>query len=92
MDRTGAVLDELPPGPALAAWLSGTEVRSLSEWDLPGVASGYHRLAAWAQARELEAVAEMASRTPPATTMSAWMLAAAPTRSPRRRGALSAWN
>ena len=41
----------------------GTEVRSLSEWDLPGVASGYHRLAAWAQARELEAVAEMASRT-----------------------------
>ncbi len=63
VDRTGAVLDQLPPGPALAAWLSGTEVRSLSEWDLPGVASGYHRLAAWAQARELEAVAEMASRT-----------------------------
>ncbi|MGH3395076.1 MAG: DUF222 domain-containing protein [Streptosporangiaceae bacterium] len=63
VDRTGAVLDQLPPGPALAAWLSGTDVRSLSEWDLPGVASGYHRLAAWAQARELEAVAEMASRT-----------------------------
>ncbi|HEX3493440.1 MAG TPA: DUF222 domain-containing protein [Streptosporangiaceae bacterium] len=62
-DRTGAVLDQLPPGPALAAWIAGTDVRSLSEWDLPGVASAYHRLAAWAQARELQAVAEQASRT-----------------------------
>ena len=62
-DRTAAVLDQLPPGPALAAWISGTDVRELSEWDLPGVASAFRRLAAWAQARELAAVAEMASRT-----------------------------
>ncbi len=62
-DRTAAVLDQLPPGAALAAWISGADVRPLSEWDLPGVASAYHRLAAWAQAGELAAVAEMASRT-----------------------------
>jgi hypothetical protein len=62
-DRTGAVADQLPPGPALAAWVSGTDVRQVSEWDLPGLASAYHRLAAWAQAGELQAVAEMASRT-----------------------------
>jgi len=62
VDRTAAVLDQVPPGPALAAWLSGTDVRSLAEWDLPGVASAYHRLAAWAHAGELRAVAEMASR------------------------------
>ena len=35
----------------------------LSEWDLPGVASAFRRLAGWAQAGELAAVAEMASRT-----------------------------
>jgi len=62
-DRTSAVADQLPPGPALAAWVSGTDVRQVSEWDLPGVASAFHRLAAWAQASELQAVAEMASRT-----------------------------
>ena len=62
-DRTAAVLDQLPPGPALAAWIFGTDVRELSEWDLPGVASAFRRLAAWAQAQELAAVAEMASRT-----------------------------
>src|SRR6202035_3990485 len=26
-DRTAAVFDQLPPGPALAAWISGTDVR-----------------------------------------------------------------
>ncbi len=62
-DRTAAIFDQLPPGPALAAWISGTDVRELSEWDLPGVASAFRRLAAWAQAQELAAVAEMASRT-----------------------------
>ncbi|HEX3492732.1 MAG TPA: hypothetical protein VHU92_25540, partial [Streptosporangiaceae bacterium] len=62
-DRTGAVADQVPPGPALAAWVWGTDVRQVSEWDLPGLASAFHRLAAWAQACELQAVAEMASRT-----------------------------
>ena len=62
-DLTGVVADQLPPGPALAACLSGADPAGLSEWDLPGVASAFRRLAAWAQAGELAAVAEMASRT-----------------------------
>ena len=62
-DLTGVVADQLPPGPALAACLSGADPAALSEWDLPGVASAFRRLAAWAQAGELAAVAEMASRT-----------------------------
>ncbi len=62
-DVTGVLADQLPPGPALAACLSGTDPAALSEWDLPGVASAFRRLAGWAQAGELAAVAEMASRT-----------------------------
>ena len=62
-DLTGVLADQLPPGPALAACLSGADPAALSEWDLPGVASAFRRLAAWAQAGELAAVAEMASRT-----------------------------
>ncbi|MGH3409111.1 MAG: hypothetical protein ACRDRJ_42425, partial [Streptosporangiaceae bacterium] len=62
-DVTGVLADQLPPGPALAACLSGTDPGALSEWDLPGVASAFRRLTAWAQAGELAAVAEMASRT-----------------------------
>src|SRR3984885_5400146 len=54
----------LPPRrAALAACLSGTDPGALSELDLPGVASAFRRLAGWAQAGELAAVAEMASRT-----------------------------
>ena len=62
-DLTGVLADQLPPGPALAACLSGADPGGLSEWDLPGVASAFRRLAGWAQAGELAAVAEMASRT-----------------------------
>ncbi|MGH3157659.1 MAG: DUF222 domain-containing protein, partial [Streptosporangiaceae bacterium] len=62
-DVTGVLADQLPPGPALAACLAGADPAALSEWDLPGVASAFRRLAAWAQAGELAAVAEMASRT-----------------------------
>ena len=62
-DLTGVLADQLPPGPALAACLSGADPAALSEWDLPGVASAFRRLAGWAQAGELAAVAEMASRT-----------------------------
>ncbi|MGH3393905.1 MAG: hypothetical protein ACRDPO_04375, partial [Streptosporangiaceae bacterium] len=47
-DVTGVLADQLPPGPALAACLSGTDPGALSEWDLPGVASAFRRLAAWA--------------------------------------------
>jgi hypothetical protein len=62
-DLTGVVADQLPPGPALAGCLSGADPAALSEWDLPGVAAAFRRLAGWAQAGELAAVAEMASRT-----------------------------
>ncbi|MGH3402256.1 MAG: hypothetical protein ACRDRJ_07030, partial [Streptosporangiaceae bacterium] len=36
-DVTGVVADQLPPGPVLAACLSGADPAGLSEWDLPGV-------------------------------------------------------
>ncbi len=62
-DVTGVLADQLPPGPVLAGCLSGADPAALSEWDLPGVASAFRRLAGWAQAGELAAVAEMASRT-----------------------------
>lgn len=60
---TGLVADQLPAGPGLAAWIAGVDVSEAGEWDLPGVASAFRRVAAWAQAGELAAVAEMASRS-----------------------------
>src|SRR6185437_11613050 len=62
-ELTGAIADQLPPGPGLAAWVGGTDPAAVGEWDLPGVASAFRRLAAWAQAGELAAVAQMASRS-----------------------------
>jgi hypothetical protein len=62
-DVTGLVADQLPAGPGLAAWIAGVDVSAAGEWDLPGVASAFRRVAAWAQAGELAAVAEMASRS-----------------------------
>ncbi|HEX3489427.1 MAG TPA: DUF222 domain-containing protein [Streptosporangiaceae bacterium] len=61
-DVTGAVADQLPAGPGLAAWISSADPRAVPEFDLPGLASAYRRVAAWAQAGELAAVAEMASQ------------------------------
>ncbi|HEX3492393.1 MAG TPA: DUF222 domain-containing protein, partial [Streptosporangiaceae bacterium] len=61
-DLTGVLADQLPAGPGLAGWISGIGPRSVSEFDLPGLASAYRRVAAWAQAGELAAVAEMASQ------------------------------
>ena len=60
---TGLIADQLPAGPGLAAWIAGVDVSEAGEWDLPGVASAFRRVAAWAQAGELAAVAEMASRS-----------------------------
>ncbi len=62
-ELTGAIADQLPPGPGLAAWVGGTDPAGVGEWDLPGVASAFRRPAAWAQAGELAAVAQMASRS-----------------------------
>ncbi len=54
--------EQLPAGPGLAAVLAQDTPAGASDWDLPGMASSYRRLAAWAQARELAAVAEIAAR------------------------------
>ena len=52
----------LPAGPGLAAVLAQDAPAGASDWDLPGMAACYRRLAAWAQARELAAAAEIAFR------------------------------
>ena len=68
-DLTGAIADQLPVGPGLAGLLSSARLRSdadgggPSDWDLPGIAAAYRRVASWAQAGELTAVAQIASRT-----------------------------
>ena len=56
------VAEHLPAGPGLAAILAHDAPAGSSDWDLPGLAAGYRRLAAWAQAGELAAAAEIASR------------------------------
>jgi Domain of unknown function (DUF222) len=56
------VAEHLPAGPGLAAVLAQDPPDVASDWDLPGLASGYRKLAAWAQARELAAAAEIATR------------------------------
>jgi hypothetical protein len=59
----GRVAGLLPTGPGLAAWLATASIPDSAEAELPDLALGYRRLAAWAQAQELAAVAEIASRT-----------------------------
>jgi len=59
----GRVAESLPPGPDLAAWLAVTAPEKLENGALPGVMASYRRLASWAQAGELAAVAELASRS-----------------------------
>jgi hypothetical protein len=54
--------EQLPAGPGLAALLSLDPAGQATDWDLAGLAAGYRRLAAWAQARELDAAAEIAAR------------------------------
>ncbi len=53
----------LPAGPGLAAILACEPPEAASDWDLPGLAAGYRRVASWAQARELSAAAEIAARS-----------------------------
>lgn len=59
----GRVAALLPTGPALAAWLAPASTVDCGGGDLADIAAGYRRLAAWAQAGELAAVAEMSART-----------------------------
>ncbi|HLQ53261.1 MAG TPA: DUF222 domain-containing protein [Streptosporangiaceae bacterium] len=58
----GRVAERLAPGPDLAAWLAMAPAASLPGGDLAAVAGSWRRVAAWAQARELAAVAQIASR------------------------------
>ena len=62
-DLTGVIADQLPAGPGLAGWLANADPGALSDWDLPGIAAAYRRVASWAAAGELAAVASMVSRT-----------------------------
>lgn len=53
------------PGPGLAEVLAGREVAATSDDELVAVMVGCRRLASWAQAAELAAVAELAARREP---------------------------
>jgi len=56
------VVEDMLPGPGLAGWLSRAEAGCLGEFELAGVAAACRRLASWATAAELTAVAEMTTR------------------------------
>jgi hypothetical protein len=58
-------VEHMDPGPAMAGWLgvAAAEAADLNEYGLTGMAVAGQRLASWAQAAELAAVAQVASRT-----------------------------
>jgi Domain of unknown function (DUF222) len=58
----GRVAERLAPGPDLAAWLATASPAGLDDGDLAAVAGSWRRVASWAQARELAAVAQLTSR------------------------------
>jgi hypothetical protein len=62
-EATGRLAESLPPGPELAAWLAASLPKELDRGALPGVVESYRRLTSWAQAGELAAIAELASRS-----------------------------
>ena len=59
----GRVAECLPAGPGLAGWLASADAAELEDGALAGVAASWRRLASWAQAGELAAVAQIASRS-----------------------------
>ncbi|HWG63850.1 MAG TPA: DUF222 domain-containing protein, partial [Streptosporangiaceae bacterium] len=68
--RTGTVLPvselgghaRITPGPQLAGWLAGPRASDLDDAGLVNSVTGWRKVTSWAQARELEAVAELARR------------------------------
>ena len=62
VDLSGRIAESLPAGPGLAAWLARARPEDSADRDLAGIASAFRRLASWAQAGELAAVAELAAR------------------------------
>ena len=59
----GMVAEQLSPGPDLATWLALVPAADLQDRDLAATAGSWRRIASWAQARELAAVAQIASRS-----------------------------
>src|SRR6266496_4316682 len=59
----GRVAERLSPGPDLAAWLATAASAGLGDADLAATAGSWRRLASWATAQELAAVAQIAART-----------------------------
>jgi Domain of unknown function (DUF222) len=57
-------VEHMDPGPAMAGWLgmASAEAAGLDEYGLTGVAVAGQKLASWAQAAELAAVAQVTSR------------------------------
>ena len=63
--QAGALaVEHMDPGPAQAGWLAlaAAEATRLDEYQLAGVAIAARRLASWAQAAELSAVAQITAR------------------------------
>ncbi len=58
-ELAGRVVDDMLPGPGLAGWLSRADAGQLGGYELAGVATACRRLASWATAMELTAVAQM---------------------------------
>ena len=56
------VAERLPVGPGLAALLADVPVTQADDRDLPAIAAGFRRIASWAQAAGLSAVAQIAWR------------------------------
>ena len=59
----GRIAESLPTGPGLASWLAQARAAELEDGALAGVAASFRRLASWAVAGELAAVAQIASRS-----------------------------
>ncbi len=59
----GRIAESLPTGPGLAGWLAQARAADLEDGALAGVAASFRRLASWAAAGELAAVAQIASRS-----------------------------
>src|SRR6202035_5027138 len=58
-ELAGRVVDDMLPGPGLAGWLSRADAGRLGGYELAGVGTACRRLASWATAMELTAVAQM---------------------------------
>jgi Domain of unknown function (DUF222) len=59
----GRIAESLPTGPGLAGWLAQARAADLEDGALAGIAAAFRRLASWAAAGELAAVAQIASRS-----------------------------